>query len=308
MMPEELVKILEKQQYRMVGNYASTKICHWTKESLRTNRVCYKELWYPPVESHRCMQMTPYMGCNFRCLHCWRVHSGDRGISWDEFPSNKRLDDPEKIVEKAIEERKKLLIGFKGHPKANILKVKEALRPSMMTMSLTGEPTFYPRIGELVEEAGKRNMITFLLTNGSMPKKLEQIDPLPWQLYISLYAHDKDTYSKVARPMNSDAWTRVNETLELFPSLETRKVVRITAIKGYNMKNPKEYSRLILKADPDYVEVKSYEWVGESMRRLPKTAMPQIEDVREFSRKLSNHSSYDIEGEFVPSGVILLKK
>lgn len=307
-MPEELVTVLEKQQYRMVGSYASTKICHWTKESLRADRVCYKELWYPPVESHRCMQMTPYMGCNFRCLHCWRVHSGDKGITWDEFPKDKRLDDPEIIVERSIEERKKLLIGFKGHPKVDRFRIKEAIRPSMMTMSLTGEPTFYPRIGGLIEEAEKRNMITFLLTNGSMPEKLEQIDPLPWQLYISLYAPDKDTYSKIVRPKISDFWRRVNETLDLFPSLNTRKVVRLTVIKGYNMKDSEKYSRLILKADPDYVEVKSYEWVGESMRRLPKTAMPLMEDVREFSRKISNHSSYEIESEFAPSGVILLKK
>ncbi len=308
MMPEELVTVLEKQQYRMMGSYASTKICHWTKESLRANRVCYKELWYPPVESHRCMQMTPYMGCNFRCLHCWRVHSGDRGISWNEFPSDRRLDDPGEVVERGIEERRKLLMGFKGNPKVDWLRLREALKPSMMTMSLTGEPTFYPRIGELIEEATKRNMITFLLTNGSIPERLEQIDPLPWQLYISLYAPDKDTYSKVARPMIPDAWSRVNETLELFPSLNTRKVVRLTAIKGYNMEDPEGYSRLILKANPDYVEVKSYEWVGESMRRLPKTAMPLMEDVRNFSKEVSNHIGYEIEGEFVPSGVVLLKK
>jgi tRNA wybutosine-synthesizing protein 1 len=74
------------------------------------------------------------------------------------------------------------------------------------------------------------------------------------------------------------------------------------------MKDSEGYSRLILKANPDFVEVKSYEWVGESMRRLPKTAMPQMEDIRSFSREISNHSGYKVKDEFVPSGVILLKK
>jgi len=82
-------KIYLKQGYRLLGKnkHSAVKVCRWTKESLRSNRVCYKELWYPPVESHRCLQMTPYIGCNHHCLYCWRIHSGDRpGLSWREFP------------------------------------------------------------------------------------------------------------------------------------------------------------------------------------------------------------------------------
>jgi len=94
---EKLKQILEKQQYRIVGGHSAVKICHWTKESLRVGRACYKELWYPPVKSHRCMQMTPYLGCNYHCLHCWRLHSGDRGMEWEELPFTRRFDEPEEM-------------------------------------------------------------------------------------------------------------------------------------------------------------------------------------------------------------------
>ncbi|MEM3135088.1 MAG: hypothetical protein QW502_05130, partial [Candidatus Bathyarchaeia archaeon] len=56
----EIRSLYYKQGYRLAGKHlhSAVKICQWTKESLRSGRICYKELWYPPVQSHRCMQMT----------------------------------------------------------------------------------------------------------------------------------------------------------------------------------------------------------------------------------------------------------
>lgn len=304
--PEEVRKILEKQQYRVVGRHSLVKICHWTKKSLSKNVVCFKEKWYPPVQSHRCMEMTPYFGCNFHCLHCWRIHSGDRNLTWKEFPIEGEIDEPSTIVEKCIEERKKLLSGFKGN--VNKKKFEEALIPTMMTLSLTGEPTLYPKISEIIEEARKRKMITFLVTNGSMPNALSNLDPLPWQLYISLTSPDKETFIKACRPMVKDAWEKLNESIELFPSFECRKVIRITLIKGINMKNPKGYGKIILKSDTDFCEVKAYMHVGESQRRLEKEAMPSMEEVRKFSKRIANCTGYEIRGEDEQSRVVLLSK
>ena len=310
MINKKLKEILEKQQYRIVGKHSAVKVCYWTKQSLTANRVCYKELWHPPVESHRCMQMTPYIGCNFHCVHCWRLHSNDRpGLTWQEFPPPiKEWDDPGFIIDECIEQRKILLSGFGGHERVNRKKFEEALKPTMMTASLTGEPLFYPFMSEMVEEAKKRGMIMFIVTNGSLPKALEKMDNLPFRLYISIYGPDKETFIKVARPMIKDAWEKVNETLELLPSLSTRKVFRILAIKGWNMKNPKGYAKLIERSEPDFVEVKSYEWVGESQKRLPMRAMPFMEDIRDFAKQIAEETSYEIKDEFEPSGVVLLSK
>lgn len=306
----DVKKIYRKQGYRLLGKnqHSAVKICRWTKESLRADRACYKELWYPPVQSHRCMQMTPYIGCNYHCLYCWRLHSGDRsGLYWREFPLDVRgPDEPGEIVDEAIEKRRELLSGFKGNSKVDKEKFKEALKPTMMTMSLTGEPTLYPRVSDLNVEAEKRGMITFLVTNGTMPKVLETMDPLPFQLYVSISAPDKNTHIKIARPLIKDGWGRLNRTLELLPSLGTRKVIRLTVIKGWNVTNQQGYAELIKKAEPNFIEIKAYEWVGESQKRLPKEAMPFMEDVRQFAKRISELTGYQIKGEYEPSGAVLL--
>ncbi len=308
MLPQKVKELLEKQQYRIVGNHSAVKICHWTKESLVNNRSCYKEKWYPPVQSHRCMEMTPYLGCNFHCLHCWRLHSGDRKeFVWQEFPPKVKWDDPELIVSEAIEKRKELLSGFKGNPKVDKKKFEEALKPTMMTMSLTGEPLLYPYVSDLVEVAKKHGMITFIVTNGSVPERLEEMDNLPFQLYVSIYGPDKETFIKVARPMIKDAWERVLKTLELFPSLDTRKVFRIMAIKGLTMKDADKYAKLVELSQPTFIEVKAYEWVGESQKRLPKEAMPFMKDVRDFANQIAEATGYSVKDEFEPSGVVLLE-
>jgi len=308
--PPEIRKIYHRQGYRLVGKHlhSAVKICQWTKESLRSGRVCYKELWYPPVKSHRCMQMTPYIGCNCHCLYCWRIHSGDReGLNWREFPLGlEEFDEPAEIIEELIEKRRELLSGWKGNPRVSKEKFEEALKPTMMTMSLTGEPTLYPRISELVVEAEKRGMITFLVTNGTMPEALERMNPLPFQLYVSVPAPDKSTYIRIARPLMKDAWERLNRTLEVLPSLETRRVLRFTVIKGWNTENIEGYAEIVEKAEPNFVEVKAYEWVGQSRARLPREAMPYMEDVEAFANKLANLTGYSIKGKYKPSGAVLL--
>jgi tRNA wybutosine-synthesizing protein 1 len=307
---EALVRLYERQGYRLIGRslHSAVKICHWTKESLRFRRVCFKELWYPPVESHRCLQMTPYMGCNHRCLYCWRLHPGDRpGLYWRELPlSPDSLEEPSRIVEEAIQRRRELLIGFKGNPKVDERRFLEALKPTMMTMSLSGEPTLYPDLSGLIVEASKRGMITFLVTNGTMPEVLESLDPLPFQLYVSLSAPDRKTYSVISRPLIEDSWERLNRTIDILPSLETRRVLRITVLKNLNTKNLDGYASFVKRADPDFVEVKAYEWVGESQKRLPRDAMPFMEDVRSFAKALSDLTGFEVKGEFEPSGVVLL--
>lgn len=306
----EIIRMYYRQGYRLIGRHlhSAVKICQWTKESLRSNRVCYKELWYPPVQSHRCMQMTPYIGCNCHCLYCWRIHSGDReDFYWREFPLEiNEFDEPAEIIEDAIKKRRELLSGWRGNPKVDKKKFEEALKPTMMTMSLTGEPTLYPRLSELIIEAKKKEMITFLVTNGTMPEVLELMDPLPFQLYVSVPAPDKKTYVKIVRPLIKDAWERVNKTLELLPSLETRRVLRFTVIKDWNTLNLKGYANIVKRAKPDFVEIKAYEWVGESMKRLPREAMPYMSDVEEIAEKLACLTGYEIKGRYEPSGAILL--
>ncbi len=310
MLPLNVRTLLEKQQYRIVGRHSAVKVCYWTRQRLIRGRTCYKELWYGNVQSHRCMQMTPFLGCNYRCTYCWRIHSGDRpGYVWQEYPAQPlELDDPAQIIEEAVKLRRSLLIGYKANSMVDQKVFEEALKPSMITFSLTGEPTLYPRLGELIGEARRRSIVAYLVTNGSMPEALENLTPLPDQLYISFQAPNEETFLKVARPLVKNSWQRLLESLRTFPSLNTRKVIRITMIKGFNDMDADGYAELINMANPDYVEVKAYEWVGESQSRLPKGAMPWMSDVVELSNKIAASSGYVKRGEFEPSGVVLLSR
>ena len=132
------------------------------------------------------------------------------------------------------------------------------------------------------------------------------MNPPPFQLYVSVSAPDKKTYNKLTRPLIKNGWEQLNRTLELLPSLKTRKVIRLTVIKGWNSINLTGYAELINKAQPHYIEVKAYEWVGASQKRLPKEAMPFMKDVSIFAQKIAKLTGYQLKGEYEPSGVILL--
>jgi len=309
MIPAKVKKLLEKQQYRIIGKHSAVKICRWTRKSLIEGKTCYKEKWYG-IKSHRCMQISPnVIWCNHHCLWCWRLQSGDSNLSWKEFPFEpKKIDEPKDILEKTIEARKKLLMGFKGNSKVDIKKWEEAVKPTNIAISLSGEPTLYPRLSELIKKSHKMQMKTFLVTNATMPSVLEKLDPLPWQLYMTLPAPDKKTYLKSCRPIIRDGWEKINKTLELFPSFDCRKVIRLTLTKGLNMINPEKYAKMIEKADPNFVEVKGYVHVGESQKRLPMDSMPYHEDVKKFSESIAKNSIFKIEDDFKPSRVVLMSK
>ncbi len=100
----------------------------------------------------------------------------------------------------------------------------------------------------------------------------------------------------------------MNKTLELLPSLDTRKVIRHTLLKGWNMEQIDEYARLDLKADPHFIEPKGYVYVGYSRERVTKDSMPSHEDIRNFSRKLSDLTGYYFSDEREDSRVVLLEK
>ena len=282
-MNENLRRRLEKQHYAIVGQHSGVKLCHWMKQSLLHNRHCYKQDFYG-IESHRCLQMTPTINqCNHSCLFCWRY----QGFTEQQLASS---DDPSIILEEAIEAQRKLITGFKGDHRCNLQKWKEAHHPNMVACSLSGEPTLYPYLGDFLEQCHKKGMTTFLVTNGTTPEILESLDPLPTQLYISIVAPTKEIYKKLCSPTIPDGWTKINKTLELLPSLNTRTVIRHTLVQGWNMSEDyvKLYSNMIHKAQPDFIEPKGYVFVGSSRMRMTLDNMPAHEQIQQFSKQLAN--------------------
>jgi tRNA wybutosine-synthesizing protein 1 len=142
-----------------------------------------------------------------------------------------------------------------------------------------------------------------------MPEVLENLDPLPTQLYITVAAPNEDVYKKLLVPLIRNGWERLMRTLELLPSLDTRKVIRHTLVKGWNMEGYEEaYAKLDMLAEPHFIEPKAYVFVGYSRERLTIENMPSHKEIREFSEKLAELTGYRYEDERTDSRVVLLMK
>lgn len=302
---EAVSHILKKRGYKLAGSHSGVKLCHWLRQSLLKGRHCYKQEFYG-ISSHRCMQMTPTVdNCNQHCLFCWRHHSSS-GIRPEE------IDEPEKVLEGCIEGQRTLVTGFKGDPRCDRTMWEEARDPNMVAISLAGEPTLYPRLGEFIELCHKRGMTTFLVTNGTMPKVLERLDPLPTQLYVTVAAPDEETYKRLCIPSFQRGWQLLNETLDLLPSLagRTRTTVRHTLVAGWNfgMDLVDAYAKLDERADPLFIEPKGFVLVGNSREQMVFDNMPTHDDIVAFGRALGDRLGYEFAGERADSKVVVLAR
>jgi tRNA wybutosine-synthesizing protein 1 len=294
---ESTKSLLKKHGYHLAGSHGAVKTCLWLNKSLRSEGGCYKSKFYG-ITSHRCVQMTPTLVCNHRCLHCWRAIE-----SQVEIPE--KWDSPEDIVESCLAGQRRLVSGYGGSETMDKTKWKEAFLPKHAAISLSGEPTLYPYLPELIEKFHKENMTTFVVTNGTNPDMVEKIKPT--QLYISLNAPDRETYEKVCAPLG-DTWENIKQSLEVMKYSKTRTAIRITLTKGVNMTNPEGFARLIGLAEPEYVELKAYMHLGFSRKRLMQDNMPSHKEVHDFSNHVAAALGYCIADESVNSRVVLLSK
>ncbi|MEM1634442.1 MAG: 4-demethylwyosine synthase TYW1 [Nanopusillaceae archaeon] len=298
-----------------IYNHSAVEICHWTKESIINGRNCYKNKFYG-VSTAGCMQITQaVVWCPNRCIYCWRTNS-DFEPYINILPEN-LVDSPEETLEKLRELRKKLLIGFYGNPKANKELLNQIIdKPTHVTFSLSGEPLLYPFVPESIEYIKKNWKWTksiFVVTSGQVPESLEKMknkNSLPTQLYISFTGPTKESYKEISVPLYPDYWERFLKSLEIASKLKTRRVARITLIKGYNDK--KEYFNawkdLIDIYDPHFIEIKAFMLLGYSRMKLKSENMPSHEYVVKFSKELEKHlENYKYMNEDSDSRIVVLK-
>ncbi len=291
----ETRRTLEKQGYHFVGTHkhSAVKTCLWLWKSIRGEGNCYKGKFYG-ISAHRCVQMTPSIFCNQRCAHCWRpIEAFNIRTDTELKKQPVEWDSPAEIVEGCIREQKRLISGFKGSPKVNRDAFAEAEVPKHAAISLIGEPTLYPYLKGLIQEFHSHDMTTFVVTNGTNPDVLREINPS--QLYLSLNAPDEAIYKRVA---HASYWPRINESLDELRRKKgrTRTVIRITGIEGLNMVNPGGYAEVLKRANPDFIEVKAYMHIGYSRKQLPREAMPAYSRVKEFASEIAERlaaAAYD---------------
>lgn len=297
-MDENYKNLLIKQQYRLYKDHAAVKLCHWMKESMIRGRTCYKQDFYG-ISSHRCLQMTPALNeCSHRCQFCWRILDKDFEVKdWAE---------PKEMLDNLIAQQRLLVSGFNGDPRCPKKMFAEAQEPNQVAISLAGEPITYPYLSDFLKECHSRKMTTFLVTNGTYPERLAELDTLPNQLYITVAAPNEEIYKKVCRPKISDGWQRIMRTLEILPSLETRTVIRHTLVKDLNLGWEDEYARLDKIGDPDLIEPKGYVCVGSSRTRLTMENMPSFDDIRTFAERVGEKVGMEIIKQKPDSRVVLL--
>ena len=292
---------LHRQGYNFIAenSSAAVKPCMWCKRALRGGEQCYKHQFYG-IESWRCVQMTPTLRCNQRCLFCWRSME-------HEITSETELT-PEQIIAAIPRMQRKGLSGDKPWSDPDRWETATS-RPNQYAISLSGEPTLYSRLPDLVDQLRTAGNSVFVVSNGTIPQMIRKIRPT--QLYLSLDAADLNGYTELCRPMGNPAamWENIQTSLSLLQNKEdegVRTAIRTTLVKGYNDHNPEGTASLIKKASPRFVEIKGYMYLGYSRMRLPETAVPAMDEIRTFARAVAQHADYQILDENAPSRVVCL--
>ncbi|MDH3737490.1 MAG: 4-demethylwyosine synthase TYW1 [Nitrosopumilus sp.] len=283
---------LKKAKYG-VADHSTVGLCHWTKKSFKHEGNCYKHKFYG-ISTHRCMEFSPAgMHCENRCVYCWRPMEFYDSLKMDP----KQVAEPEEILTKLMSERKKLINGYYGDSRNDKQRLDQSLLPSHYAISLSGEPTMYPKLPELIKylKSLEATKSIFLVTNGQEPdmiQRLQDEDALPTQLYLSTNAADYKSFLRINKPKYDDSWERWNRTLDMLKYLNTRTVLRITLIRDYNYKREliPTFAEMFRKSSPHFIEIKSYMHIGRSTNRLEHSNMLEMEEVKNFSEQVARQS------------------
>lgn len=301
---------LKKAKYG-VSDHSTVELCHWTKKSFRNEGDCYKHKFYG-ISTHRCMEFSPAgMFCENRCVYCWRPMEFYSAMKMQP----EKVAPPDVILSSLMEERERLIMGHYGDVLSDKKKINESLLPSHYAISLSGEPTMYPRLPELIKYLKHlpATKSVFLVTNGQEPemlKKLQEEDALPTQLYLSTNAPNEDVFQLVNRPKYKDAWERWNASLKILSEMDTRTVLRVTLIRGYNDNDQliPEYARIFNDGNTHFIEIKSYMHIGRSTNRLERSDMLGMSEVRHFANALIRQGeTYSVMDESEISRIVVLQ-
>ena len=301
---------LKKAKYG-VADHSTVELCHWTKKSFKNEGVCYKHQFYG-ISTHRCMEFSPAgMHCENRCIYCWRPMEFYDSLKME----SEKVAEPEEILEKLMEERRKLIMGYYGDPNNDKKKLDESLLPNHYAISLSGEPTMYPKLPELIKylKTLDATKSIFLVTNGQEPDMIQRLkdeNALPTQLYLSANAADYESFMRINRPKYDDSWERWNTTLRMLKELNTRTVLRITLIRDYNtceeMISP--FASMIKDSSANFIEIKSYMHIGRSTNRLERENMLELDEVRGIASKIAKQSKiFSIMDESYISRIVVLQ-
>ena len=225
-------------------------------------------------------------------------------VTTNQSLRNFRLDDDIRCCIGSREELEVLINRELTSPDDIMQAHSEAMSPNHAAISLDGEPLLYPRMSEFVEEFRNRQMTTFIVTNGTLPERIENLEHLPTQLYLTLPAPNEQIYKRICRPMIRNGWDKISNSLDLVNSLSCRTLVRLTAVNKLNIadKYITEYAKIIEKSNPDFFEIKGFTLQAKALlisERLKNDApikdyFPEYDYLKEFALKFEKISGFPL--------------
>ena len=139
------------------------------------------------------MQTSPVVDqCNLACTYCWREPHMDTLELTDQDPL-------ELLYESVRASSVDCYLGLVAS-KSSKRKMVRCSEPKTRCYFPQWRANLYRRLGEYIDLCHKHGMTTMLVTNGTFPKVLERLDPLPTQLYVSVDAPNKEIFDKVCKP------------------------------------------------------------------------------------------------------------
>jgi tRNA wybutosine-synthesizing protein 1 len=117
-------------------------------------------------------------------------------------------------------------------------------------------------------------------------------------------------FTLVNRPRYRDAWDRWQKSLELLSQMDTRTVLRMTMIRSFNnSKNYiEEFADLMRRANPHFIEIKSYMHIGMSTQRLENSDMLEMDEIRSYSHLLRQYlETFSLMDESEISRIVVLQ-
>nr|CCC92766.1 putative radical SAM domain protein [Trypanosoma congolense IL3000] len=293
--------------YTLVGSHSAVKLCRWQKSMMRGLGGCYKWTMYG-IESHRCMEATPSMGCANKCVFCWRLNTNPTATEW-----RWQVDDPRAIVEGMLSSHKALVHGVQGMPGVTAESLREAMNPRHCALSLVGEPVLYPYINDFLQLLHNERISTFLVNNGQFPDAIRNLTPVT-QLYLSVDAPNKDIMKILDRPVFLDFWDRFNQSVLWMRERKERTVFRLTMIEEFNMSedNLREYKAIFEMGRPNFIELKrltpAFSGNAKSLLRIKN--VPSWDRLKAYANRLCevifDGKEYSVASLHEHSGCILL--
>lgn len=271
-----------------------------------TEKFMASELEKTITKTHRAMLLLK------NCGVLSNPNENDYLLTPQVYENLNRISDIEQILKEMVTTKEEIVEAF-----------KKAKNPKHAAISLAGEPTLYPKIGDLVSEFRKRKMCTFIVSNGTHPEVIQKMwknRNLPTQLYITLPAPTKQDFAKICRPLTSHAWEKLKETLKILPQLPCRTVIRITAVKYLNIDDAMIplYGQLLTENPPNFIDIKAFTVEAHALElenRLGKLSKghalrefaPSFEDLLHFAEGLSQYTGFPIIETHETSKDILLR-